>query len=91
VRILSVEHGLVDNPEIAHRLETMSRTIMDLRDHGRITDVDTAVGRDTTRYAVIANEADEDGIIDGLADVARAQDPSWTVTVHDGEGNRIAG
>jgi hypothetical protein len=90
VRILSIEHGPVDGPEIAHRLETVARTMTDLVDHGRIKDVDRAVGRDTTRYAVVADESDEDGIIDGLVDVARSQDPSWHVTVHDGEGHRMA-
>jgi hypothetical protein len=90
VRILSIEHGPVDSPEIAHRLETVTRTMTDLVDHGRIKDVDRTVGRDTTRFAVVADESEEDGIIDGLLDVARAQDPSWQVTVHDGQGHQIA-
>ncbi len=90
MRILSIEHGLVDSPDIARRLETVSRTMSDLVDQGRIKDVDRAVGRDSTRYTVVAEEAEEDLIIGGVADVARAQDPGWSVSVLDGDGHRLA-
>jgi hypothetical protein len=45
--------------------------------------------RDTTSFTVVADRAEEDGIADGLADVVRAQDPYWTVTVDDGQERPI--
>jgi hypothetical protein len=89
VRILCIDHGVIDCPETADRLAAVSRTASGLLNRGRAMKVYRKVGWDTTRYVVVAQEADEDGIIDGLADVVRAQDPSWTVTVNDGEGHPI--
>jgi hypothetical protein len=88
VRILCIEHGVVDCPETADRLATVSRTVTGLVVRGQAK-IYKNVRRDTTRYVVVANDAEEDGIVDGLVDVARAQDPDWSVTVDDGEGRPI--
>jgi hypothetical protein len=83
VRILCIEHGVVDCPETAHRLATVSETVTGLVLRGQADKISKSVSGDTTRYTVVANAADEDGIIDGLMDVVRSQDPSWSVTVDD--------
>jgi hypothetical protein len=83
VRSLSIEHGVV-SPEVAHRLERVGRTVRDLAEQGRITNLDTNVDFDWTHYTFDADDSEEDAIIDGLVDVARAQDPSWNVKAGEG-------
>jgi hypothetical protein len=85
VRILCIKHGVVDCPETAHRLEKVSKTVTGLVVDGKAK-IYKNVRQDTTSYAVVADRAEEDGIVDGLVDVVRAQDPYWTVTVDDGQG-----
>jgi hypothetical protein len=89
VRILSIEHGVIDCPETAHRLEAVSAGVTAFLRGGRAK-LYKNESRDTTRYAVVANPVEEDGIIDELKDLVRAKAPSWSVTVHDGAGRPIS-
>jgi hypothetical protein len=89
MRVLSIEHGLVDDSSIARRLDMVANTMGDLLDDGKIKDLKKTLGRDTTVYTVVADDVEEDEIVGGLAEVVRAQNPSWTVTVLDQEGRTL--
>jgi hypothetical protein len=89
MRILSIEHGVVDCSDTAYRLNKVSEIVTGLITGGRAKTVSKDVRKEITWYTVVADPALEDGIIDGLVDVVRAQDPSWGVRVEDGEGNPV--